>query len=109
MERYRGETGIGIGFDLSWSRQEEIIFAVLMAATDTRIGSYALSGTYVGGKASATFGLGVGAAALIGGGGNNVSLQPFAVEGSSGLGVAGGLSYLTLWPEKRIEQAQQVE
>ena len=44
----------------------------------------------------------LGATAMIGGGGNSVSLQPFAVEVSSGLGVAGGLSYLTLWPEKRI-------
>ena len=98
VERYRGNTGIGFGVDLTWNRQEEFIFAVLMASSDVRIGSHALAGRYFGGKVSATVGLGAGVAILAGGGDKNVSLQPIAVEISSGLGVAAGLSYLILSP-----------
>lgn len=98
VERYRGNTGIGIGVDLTWSRQEEFIFAVLMATSDVRTGAHALAGRYVGVKASATIGVGVGAAALLGGGDKNVTLQPIGVEGSSGLGVAAGVAYLVLTP-----------
>ena len=98
VEHYRGETGIGLGFDLNWSRQEEIVFAVLMASSDTSIGSHALAGRYYGVKASATVGVGVGAAVLAGGGDRNVSLEPIAVEGSSGLGAAAGVVYLVIEP-----------
>ena len=98
VEHYSGETGIGIGFDLNWTRRERIVFAVLMASSDVRIGSHALAGRYFGGKVSATVGLGAGVAILAGGGDKNVSLQPIAVEISSGLGVAAGLSYLILSP-----------
>ena len=98
-EHYTGETGIGLGLDFNWERQEEIIFAVLMASSDVSIGSHALAGEYWGGKVSATAGLGVGVASLVGGSGKGVALEPFAVEGSSGLGIAAGVSYLTLAAE----------
>ena len=96
QESYTGETGIGLGVDLNWNRSETTHFVVLGGTSDTRLGAHSLAGRYVGGKASATFG--VGAGALVGGGSKNISLQPLALEGSSGLGVAGGLGYLILKP-----------
>jgi hypothetical protein len=95
-ERYRGESGIALGLDLNWDRQEKIHYAVISGQSDYRVGSYALVGKYVGGKASATVGVGVGAAALIGGGEKNITLQPLALETSTGFGVAGGVGYLFL-------------
>ncbi|MCZ6744824.1 MAG: DUF992 domain-containing protein [Alphaproteobacteria bacterium] len=97
-ESYTGETGIGLGIDLNWKRTETTHFVVLGGTSDARPGAHSLAGTYVGGKASATFGVGAGAGALVGGGAKNISLQPLAIEGSSGLGVAGGLGYLILKP-----------
>ncbi len=98
QETYTGETGIGLGVDLNWNRTETTHFVVLGGTSDARLGAHSLAGTYVGGKASATVGVGVGAGALVGGGAKNISLQPLALEGSSGLGVAGGLGYLILKP-----------
>jgi hypothetical protein len=101
VEFYKGETGIGLGIDLDFGRNEEIHYAVISASADVRVGAYALEGKYVGGKASATVGAGVGVAALLGGGKRNISLQPFAVESSTGLGLAGGLTYLYLQRDPR--------
>ena len=98
QESYTGETGIGLGVDLNWNRSETTHFVVLGGTSDTRLGAHSLAGTYVGGKVSATFGVGAGAGAFVGGGSKNISLQPLAIEGSSGLGVAGGLAYLILRP-----------
>lgn len=95
-EDYRGESGIALGLDLNWNRQETIHYAVISGQTAYQVGSHALAGKYVGGKASATLGIGLGAAALIGGGENNISLQPLALETSTGFGVAGGIGYLFL-------------
>lgn len=99
-ERYKGETGIGLGIDLNISKTERLVFTVLMASEDVRIGSYALAGKYYGAKASATVGGGVGASVLVGGGAKNVTLQPVGVEGSYGLGVAAGVGYLYLEPDQ---------
>lgn len=96
VERYRGESGIALGLDLNWDRQEKIHYAVISGMSDYRLGSYALVGKYVGAKASATVGIGVGAAVLVGGGEKNITLQPLAIETSTGLGVAGGIGYLFL-------------
>ncbi len=98
QESYTGETGIGLGVDLNWNRSETTHFVVLGGTSDTRLGAHSLAGAYVGGKASATFGVGAGVGALIGGGAKNISLQPLALEGSTGFGVAGGLGYLILKP-----------
>ncbi len=93
-ESYKGESGIGLGIDLSWNRVENIAYAVLSASHDYKMGSYSLAGKFVGAKASVTAGIGAGAAVLIGGGAKNITLQPLALEGSTGLGVAGGIGYL---------------
>jgi len=47
---------------------------------------------------SASVGTTVGVSALVGGGPENISLEPLGVETGSGLGAAAGLSYLTLTP-----------
>ncbi|MDP6708203.1 MAG: DUF992 domain-containing protein [Alphaproteobacteria bacterium] len=98
-ESYKGESGIGLGLDLSWDRTEYIAYTVLSVSKDYKMGSHSLAGKFVGAKASATVGVGAGAAALIGGGDKNISLQPLALEGSTGWGVSGGASYLFLEPD----------
>lgn len=95
-ERYVGETGIGLGVDLNWDRVETLSFTVIAVSSDIRPGEHALAGKYIGGEASVTLGVGLGAAALIGGGEKNIALQPLAVQTSEGLGVAAGLGYLFL-------------
>lgn len=94
VERYVGETGIGLGLDLSFRNNEVMHFAVIAASDDINPGGHALAGKYVGGEATASAGVGVGAKALVGGGNKNFSLQPLAVETNKGLGASGGLSFL---------------
>lgn len=95
-ERYKGESGIGLGLDISWDRVEYIAYTVLSGTKDYKMGSYSLAGKFVGAKASATAGVGAGAAVLVGGGEKNITLQPLALEGSTGAGVAAGAAYLFL-------------
>ena len=94
VERYVGETGIGLGLDLSFRKNEVMHFAVIAASNDINPGGHALAGKYVGGEANATAGVGVGAKALVGGGNKNFSLQPIALETNKGLGASAGLSFL---------------
>ncbi|MDJ0950554.1 MAG: DUF992 domain-containing protein [Alphaproteobacteria bacterium] len=101
VEYYRGKTGIGLGLDINWDRQEEIGFTVINGGSDIRAGAHSLAGTYLGGKASVTLGVGAGAAALIGGSSDSIALHPLALEKSSGFGLSGGLGYLVLTPDTR--------
>lgn len=94
IERYRGETGIALGLDISIKNDEQMAFAVIAASSDVTPGSYALEGKYVGGQAAAAAGVGVGAKVLVGGGSKNISLQPLALEASTGLGASAGLGFL---------------
>lgn len=95
-EHYVGETGIALGLDLSFKGDEKIAFTVIAVAEDARPGAHALAGKYVGAEISATVGIGLGLKALVGGGDNNISLQPLALETSTGLGASGGLGFLYL-------------
>ena len=95
-EHYQGTSGIAAGLDLNWKRTDVLKYAVLAASQDTTPGAGALAGKFVGGKGSLTLGYGAGAGVLVGGGEANLSLQPLALEGSKGLGIAGGVSFLTL-------------
>ncbi len=95
-ERYMGEMGIGIGIDLQQKSNEQTVFTVIAVSSDLRSEAYSLEGTYVGGKASAALGIGAGASVMLGGGDKNISLQPIAIETSTGLGAALGIGYLTL-------------
>ena len=94
VERYKGETGIALGLDLSIKSDEKMAFTVLSASSDVTPGGHALAGKYVGAAASAAAGVGLGAKVLVGGGNKNFSLQPLALETSKGLGAAGGLGFL---------------
>jgi hypothetical protein len=94
IERYRGETGIGLGLDLSFKSDEKMAFAVIAASADATPGAYALAGRYVGGQAAAAAGVGVGAKVLVGAGNKNLSLQPLALETATGLGASAGLGFL---------------
>ena len=93
-EHYKGETGVGLGFDVSFDRETTMVYTVM--AANIKAGNHQLAGKYFGGGGSATVGAGMGAQALIGGGRKNISLQPLALSGSSGAGVSGGLTYLYL-------------
>ncbi len=99
-EKYVGETGIALGLDMSIRDNEKIAFTVFGAVDDVKPGAHALRGKYVGGEVSAVAGVGLGAKALIGGSNNNISLQPLALETSTGFGLAGGLGFLYLEPAK---------
>jgi len=97
VEHYVGETGVGFGIDLSYKRESTIAYSVF--ALDTKQGSHKMAGKYVGVGATATLGAGLGAHALIGGSDNSISLRP-ALEGSTGIGVSGGFTYLYLQAAK---------
>lgn len=97
-EHYSGRAGIGLGLDLNWKHTEDMAYSVIGGSADVRPSAYSLSGRYIGGRASATVGVGGGVAVLIGGGGQSFSLQPLALEVNSGLGAAAGVGYLSLEP-----------
>jgi len=65
-------------------------------APTRRIAQKDLSGTYVGVSGSVAVGLGVAGNALLGGSNNTIALQPFSVEGQTGVNIAVGIGDLTL-------------
>ena len=73
IEHYLGETGIAFGADLTFAKDQETFALVEISATKLRIGEHTLVGRYVGGKASASIGVGIGAAILVGGSRDNFS------------------------------------
>ena len=101
-EHYSGRAGIGLGLDLNWKHTEDMAYSVIGGSADVRPSAYGLSGTYLGGRISATIGVGGGVAILIGGGDQSFSLQPLALEVNSGLGAAAGIGYLSLDPDDDV-------
>lgn len=91
-ERYHGEVN-KFGVDIGYTNEAHMVWAVFSAG---EVGKGALAGTYAGGTASATAGIGVGANALIGGSNDQIALQPVSIEGNEGLNVAGGIGQITL-------------
>lgn len=96
IERYKGETGVGFGIDLSFNHDETFHFAVV--AAKFKAGSHQLAGKYAGGKASVSLGVGGGGKLLVGGDHDNIGLKPAAIQ-SKGVGVAAGLTYMHLEPD----------
>ena len=86
------------GVDLGFNQQIVVAWAVWAPTGATR---YELAGNYGGGAASATFGVGLGANALIGGSGNTIALQPLSGQAQTGLSVAAGVAGLELRPGGR--------
>ena len=92
-ERYVGHI-TKIGLDLGYRRSGTIVWGVF-SPTDY-LGHGDLRGSYGGVTASATLGVGIGGNALIGGSSHTFSLQPFSIEGSTGVNVAAGIGGLDL-------------
>ena len=93
---YDGESGIRLGLDLQWTDQSTMSYTVMVSTGKDIDWSQALTGTYTGGKASVAFGVGLGAAVLIGGSADSVALVPLAIEAGTGFGATAGLGYLSL-------------
>ena len=91
-ERYHGSIG-KIGLDLGVTGRGRAAWIVFAPGN---VGRSSLSGTYVGGQASASVILGLGANVLVGGFKNNINLQPISVQGQTGLNIAVGVASLSL-------------
>ncbi len=86
------------GLDIGVTGNTTIQWAVL--APSDKIGQKfvngSMQGTYGGAGVEAAVGIGLGANALLGGGGNSFALQPLSVQASSGANLAGGVQTLKL-------------
>lgn len=94
IEHYLGETGSAFRADLNFAKDEETFALVVILATKIHSGAHTPAARYVGGKASASVGVGIGAAILVGGSRDYFSLQRLALEGNKGFGAAAGLGFL---------------
>jgi hypothetical protein len=92
LERYHGSID-KIGLDLGVTGRGRAAWLVFAPGN---VGRSALSGTYVGGQASASVIVGLGANVLVGGFKNNINLQPISVQGQTGLNIAIGVASLNL-------------
>jgi hypothetical protein len=88
MSTLGGALGFTAGGALTWG---------VFAPTNNMVPG-SLSGSYVGASANAGFIVGVGGNFLLGGSGNSVALQPWSVEGTTGVNASAGLSNLELRP-----------
>lgn len=98
IEYYTGEIS-KFGVDIGYTTGGVIVWTVVAPTAQLAPGS--LAGSYAGGTASATIGVGIGANALIGGSGNTIALQPLSIEGNQGLNVAAGIGAMNLVPLRR--------
>jgi hypothetical protein len=94
-ERYHGWIH-KFGIDIGHTDRGVLIWDVFAPHSGSQ--RYALTGNYVGVGASATFGVGIGANALIGGSNREFSLQPLSTQEQTGIDIAAGVSSLELRP-----------
>jgi len=87
---------VKFGVDIGYTQGGVLIWTVVAPSVNLAPG--ALAGSYAGGTASATVGVGVGANALVGGSNNSIALQPLSLEGNRGLNVAAGIGAINLTP-----------
>ncbi len=92
-EHYSGRI-TRVGLDVGVTGATVIVWAVLSKVHGFPAG--ALAGTYVGGSAEATVGVGLGANVLLGGSSRSFALQPVSVQGQVGLDFAVGIAKVTL-------------
>src|ERR1700730_1480369 len=88
------------GADIGYTQGGILVWTVI--APTAALGPGALAGNYVGGTASATVGVGLGANALVGGSNNSIALQPLSIEANRGLNVAAGIGAMTLTPARCV-------
>ena len=92
-EAYTG-TMSTFGVDLGFTAGGALTWGVYAPTQNMMPGS--LSGTYVGASGNVGVGVGVGENFLLGGSGNSMALQPWSVEGTTGVNASLGLSNLEL-------------
>ncbi len=85
-----------VGLDLGYSQNVSMGWTVFSATNYLAPGD--LTGSYGGVQGSATFGVGLGANAMVGGSNNAFALQPVSAQAQTGFSVAGGLAGLELRP-----------
>ena len=97
--RYQGETGIGLGIDLSTRTDDRFSFLVLTAQSAAPdFDRHPLTGRYYGAEATISLGAGVGAKVLVGGSNQQFTLAPIGGQATRGTGISAGAGYLYLEP-----------
>ena len=94
-ETYQGNIK-KLGIDIGVTGVTQIAWLVF-SASNTKYGKGSLNGTYVGGSAEATFGVGLGGNWLIGGSRKGYALQPWSIQGQVGLNYSVAFAGLTLY------------
>jgi hypothetical protein len=94
-ENYTGEITT-VGLDIGVSKGGKLAWAVFMPTNGPPHG--ALTGDYAGVSGQAAVGVGVGGNVLVGGSNRSVTLQPFSIEGETGVNLAVGVSDMVLRP-----------
>lgn len=92
-ESYLGEITT-IGLDIGVTSGGAMAWAVFMPSVGPQYGAFA--GDYVGATGEVTVGVGGGGNVLVGGSNRAVTLQPFSIEGSTGLNLAIGVAGMVL-------------
>ena len=85
-----------VGLDVGFTAGGALTWGVFASTRNLVPGS--LAGNYGGASGSAAVGVGVGTNFLLGGSQNSVALQPWSVEGSTGVSASLGLSSMELRP-----------
>ena len=83
-----------VGLDIGATGGGKLAWAVFMPTNGPPHG--ALTGDYAGVSGQAAVGVGVGGNILVGGSNRSVTLQPFSVEGDTGINLAIGVSDMVL-------------
>lgn len=84
-----------LGIDIGKTEEGFITWLVVAAALQEYNPGF-LAGDYIGASASASFAVGLGANALVGGSSRSVALQPFSIETQKGINFAAGIAELEL-------------
>lgn len=84
-----------VGLDIGFTKDTHIEWLVFTAGNNN-YSRHALAGTYVGASGEASIVIGGGANWLIGGSRDSFMLQPWSIQGQTGLNFAVGLAGLTL-------------